>query len=74
MNIDLKKVKFKNFLSYGETWNEVEFKTGVDIIMAKNGQGKCLRGNTLIDIQIDDTLVLAQMKDFLDEKYSRKNY
>jgi DNA repair exonuclease SbcCD ATPase subunit len=36
----LKKVKFKNFLSYGNNFTEIIFKNGLDIVVAKNGQGK----------------------------------
>jgi len=36
----LKKVKFKNFLSYGNNFTEITFKNGLDIVVAKNGRGK----------------------------------
>jgi len=45
MRINFEKIKFKNILSYGNKFTEFNFKNGIDIITAKNGNGK----STLID-------------------------
>lgn len=45
--IVIKSVKFKNFLSFGNTWTEFEFtKNKKTLIIGSNGQGK----STLIDV------------------------
>jgi len=36
----LKKLKFKNVLSYGNNFTEIEFKNGIDIVYGPNGKGK----------------------------------
>jgi DNA repair exonuclease SbcCD ATPase subunit len=38
--IKFKTIKFKNILSYGNSWSEFAFETGVTRIMGKNGDGK----------------------------------
>lgn len=39
--LDLVKVRWKNFLSYGETWSEVDFtKNRMTLITGQNGNGK----------------------------------
>jgi len=36
----VKKIRFKNFLSYGNNFTEITFENGLDIVVAKNGRGK----------------------------------
>lgn len=38
--LDFKRVRFKNFLSYGNNWTEFEFNPGINRIAAANAQGK----------------------------------
>ena len=40
MNINFKKVKWKNLLSYGNSFSELDFEKGIDLVMGTNGQGK----------------------------------
>lgn len=40
MYIKIEKIKFKNLLSYGNTFTEFEFKSGLNLIKAENGSGK----------------------------------
>lgn len=42
MTINVKEVKVKNFLSYGNAMetNKYEFQNGIDIVLASNGSGK----------------------------------
>ncbi len=40
MNIKFNKVKWKNFLSYGDEFSEIKFKNGIDLISGSNGEGK----------------------------------
>lgn len=45
MFVDFKKIKFKNVLSYGNNWTELDFKSGLNLIKAQNGSGK----STILD-------------------------
>ena len=40
MDINFRKIKWKNLLSYGDTFSEIEFSKGIDLVMGSNGQGK----------------------------------
>lgn len=40
MDIKLNSIKWKNFLSYGDEYAEYSFSNGIDLINAKNGNGK----------------------------------
>lgn len=40
MFVNLKYIKFKNILSYGNQFSEFSFQTGLNLISAKNGHGK----------------------------------
>lgn len=61
MKIDFISVSFRNFLSYGNKTQFIEFKPGINIVTGvdtttgrSNGAGKCIAGNTQIDIEIDN--------------------
>ena len=45
MFVNFKKIKFKNILSYGNKFTEIEFKNGLNLINAVNGAGK----STILD-------------------------
>ena len=47
MNITFTSVKWKNFLSYGNSFTEYKFKKGMDIITGKNGTGKSSQSDAL---------------------------
>ena len=47
MNIKFTKVKWKNLLSYGNSFSEYEFKLGLDIITGVNGAGKSTQSDAL---------------------------
>lgn len=40
MRIKIEKIKFRNLLSYGNSFTEFEFKSGLNLIKAQNGSGK----------------------------------
>ena len=48
--IKFKKIRFKNFLSYGNAWTEFEYDNGgsVNMIFGKNGSGKTASMSALI--------------------------
>jgi predicted ATP-binding protein involved in virulence len=48
-------IRFKNFCSFGNTWTEIDYqKANSTIISGLNGNGKCLRKNTVVEIKFDD--------------------
>ena len=67
--LTLKKIRCKNFLSYGE--NPVEFiidKSNSTLINGKNGEGKCVKKLTRIDLQFDNDEVESKFLEFLKRK------
>jgi len=40
MKLNFEKIQFKNFLSFGNIWNEVFFENGINFIIGENGIGK----------------------------------
>jgi len=73
MNIKFTKVKWKNLLSYGNSFAEYEFKNGLDIITGVNGAGKCLRKNTVITVQTENKDIEATLKDYIEKFRTNKN-
>jgi len=59
MFVKFNNLKFKNILSYGNNENVVNFEPGMTLISGKNGNGKCVRRNTVIKIKAtrQDTLL-----------------
>lgn len=69
MKIDFEKIRYKNFLSYGNNFTEIDLSTtGTTCIMGKNGSGKCLRGSTEIEIRFKNKNVESKFKEFLDSQ------
>lgn len=61
MYVEFKKLRFKNILSYGNSFTEVDFQKGINLIKAANGSGKstmldamtfCLFGKPYRDIKL----------------------
>ena len=53
MKISFNNTRFKNFLSYGSTWQSFEFQNGLNMIVGSNGSGKCVNPDTIIEIECD---------------------
>ena len=68
MYINFRYIEFKNFLSYGNNLNRVNFESGLNLISAKNGSGKCVDKLTNIDIIIESDDVLKKFKEFIKNK------
>jgi ABC-type dipeptide/oligopeptide/nickel transport system ATPase subunit len=57
--LTLNSIKFRNYLSYGNAWTELRFDNGINTFISgenhdtgsKNGCGKCVLGETLINIR-----------------------
>jgi uncharacterized protein YydD (DUF2326 family) len=63
MKIELNSIRFRNFLSYGSKWNEVDILPGINIVLGKNkdndmsnGVGKCVVGSTIINISCNEEI------------------
>ncbi len=72
MHVEFQSIKFRNILSYGNKWTELEFNSGLNLIKASNGSGKstildainfCLFGKPFRNIKIRQLI----------NKYNKKN-
>lgn len=64
--LNFKKIKWKNFLSTGNLFTEVQLdKNKTTLISGSNGHGKCLDPNTEIEIIIEDCSVMKKFKKYL---------
>ena len=67
--IDFEKIRFKNFLSYGNQFTEIKLnKAATNLIQSPNGYGKCLRGNTEIEIRFKTPEFQKLYEDWLSEQ------
>ncbi len=71
--IEFEKIEIKNFQSYGDNPTTFYFnKSSSTLIKGLNKVGKCVRGNTTIDVDMDeDTLKL--FKEFMNGKNRKSN-
>ena len=57
MLLDIKSVEFRNFLSFGNSWQKFDLEDGLNLVIGKrnaassNGSGKCLDENTEIEVE-----------------------
>lgn len=66
-----KKIRWMNLLSTGNQFTEVLLnKSKSTLILGSNGSGKCVRGSTEIDVEIEDPLTKDLFEEFL--KNSKK--
>jgi len=66
----IKNIEFSNFLSYGENQKlDFEKYDGISVIESnpKNFGGKCVRENTLIDVEFDESYILDKLGFIPDE-------
>ena len=65
--IKFKKVRFKNFFTFGNSFTEISLdnKERTVLITGKNGAGKCLRENTNIDINFSTEEAREAFEKFL---------
>lgn len=61
-------LEFKNFASYGNTVQKLKFeKDHNDLILLSgvNGSGKCLSGDTEVEIEIEDEYLYNKFVNFI---------
>jgi len=66
-------IKFKNFASYGNKMQEIEFDESGKfyLVVGDNGSGKCLHSSTKIEISIEDIDIFKKFKEFLEQKHNK---
>jgi len=68
--INFEKVKWKNFLSTGNYFNEVSLDThNVTVVSGKNGHGKCVFINTIVKVRNKHTGKIEELT--IGELYER---
>lgn len=61
-----KKIRFRNFLSFGNTWTYFNLNSNETILISgTNGVGKCLDKKTKIEIEIPKELEKLFIKETL---------
>ena len=69
MFIQFKKVRYKNLLSVGNQFIEIDLNSHkTTLITGANGQGKCVRGSTEVDIDFKDKETEEKFKKILKER------
>jgi predicted ATP-binding protein involved in virulence len=69
MSILFRKVRWKNFLSTGNLFTEVDLNSSnVTLVIGGNGSGKCVRKNTEIDIQFSDEETKQKYLEYMKSK------
>jgi predicted ATP-binding protein involved in virulence len=67
--IVFKKLKWKNFLSTGNIFTEVDLNSSnTTLIVGENGSGKCLRGSTEVEVSFEDNETEKKLKKFLNSQ------
>lgn len=63
--IYIKTLKWKNFLSTGNVFTELDLHTkDTTLITGKNGEGKCVDPTTQIEIRFDNVEIEEKFKKF----------
>lgn len=65
--IELKRLSWRNFLSYGNKITEYEFSKGITRVIGENGKGKCLESSTLINVEIEDPVIKEKFLNFINK-------
>lgn len=82
MHIEFLSLRWKNFLSYGNKWTEIEFPKGFYAIRGSNGAGKStiidalfygLYGKTYRDVKMDELINRTNDSDMLVEVKFKRN-
>jgi len=66
----LHSIEFKNFASYGNRVQKIDFEDvgNLYLVLGENGAGKCLAKDTSIKVSIDDPVLRNQFLEFIKNK------
>lgn len=68
--LTIDKVKFRNFMSYGGAWSEVNFaKDQLTVVASKNGAGKCLKADSVLNIRFNDNEAFEEFNRYRPVNY-----
>ena len=70
------KIRYKNFLSFGNNFTEIDFqKNSTNIIIGNNGNGKCVDMNTQISLRNKKTgkIIETTIGEFYDSQKKPDN-
>jgi len=67
--MNIKKLELRNFKSFGNATQVLEFDDDGKLIFlsGKNGSGKCVSPDTILEIEVDDDIKL-QLIEFLEKR------
>lgn len=72
--LTIDKVKFRNFMSYGGAWSEVDLSNvQLTVVSATNGSGKCLDKRTNIKVRAQDERCARLLSDFMKKRIKTAN-
>lgn len=65
----IKLIKWKNFASYGNRWQELKFNdnNSFNYLYGNNGTGKCLHPDTEIEIEFLDEKLKNEFIEFIEK-------
>jgi hypothetical protein len=68
----IEKLKFRNVGAYGNKEQEIKFSDNgsLNLIVGRNGNGKCVHPDTNIDIEFMDPNLEMEYNNFIKERYS----
>lgn len=66
--MNIKEHRFKNVGPYGNKWQAIQFKEegSLNLIVGKNGRGKCVHPDTYIDVEFESPELEARFIDFVE--------
>lgn len=60
-------------MSWGNSWNEVDFdiNPGLSLLCGKNGHGKCLSPDTIVEIEIENETLYNDFFNFINQQNNK---
>jgi ABC-type Mn2+/Zn2+ transport system ATPase subunit len=69
--MQINEISWRNFNSYGNITQRIDFQNDqgdLYLLLGKNGHGKCLSPDTIIEVEIEDPEIQSKFLRFLREK------